>query len=186
MSVVDNKINIVIGSWGSYNECNGKALGSEWICLNDYDDWEEIEQELEKQGFELDGIDEELFVQDIENFPADSVNWDYMHPQRVFETLKKSGVLDEESKFTTMEAYCEIENYDDFEGLVDRKEYFWDEDIYLYPDFDWYKLGYHFLHEVDCVEIPDFLENYIDYERYGKELEYSGFHEYSDGIIEIR
>ena len=45
-------------------------------------------------------------------------------------------------------------------------------------------LAYDFLHEF--YEVPDFLENYIDYERYGNELKYDGFHEYSEGIIEIR
>ena len=79
-----NDIQIVIGSWGSYNECNERALGSKWICLNNYEDWEEIEEELKAQGFELDGIDEELFIQDIENFPCDSgVNWDYVHLLKV-------------------------------------------------------------------------------------------------------
>ena len=59
-------INMVIGSWGSYNECNERALGSKWLDLSDYSDWDEIVEELENEGFELDGIDEELFVQDIE------------------------------------------------------------------------------------------------------------------------
>ena len=59
-------ISIVIGSWGSYNECNERALGSKWLDLSDYNDWEEIVEELKREGFELDGIDEELFIQDIE------------------------------------------------------------------------------------------------------------------------
>lgn len=42
--LIDNQINIVIGSWGSYNECNEKALGSKWLTLNDYDSWEDIEE----------------------------------------------------------------------------------------------------------------------------------------------
>ena len=29
-------ISIVIGSWGSYNECNERALGSKWLDLSDY------------------------------------------------------------------------------------------------------------------------------------------------------
>ena len=45
-------INVVIGSWGSYNECNERALGSDWLDLSDYDTYEEIEEELKKQGFE--------------------------------------------------------------------------------------------------------------------------------------
>ena len=47
---VSNEIKIVIGSWGSYNECNERALGSGWLKLSDYSDWEEIEEELKKQG----------------------------------------------------------------------------------------------------------------------------------------
>ena len=58
------EISIVIGSWGSYNSCNERALGSEWLNLADFESWEEIEEELKKQGFQLKGIDEELFIQD--------------------------------------------------------------------------------------------------------------------------
>ena len=62
---MNDEIKIVIGSWGSYNACNERALGSKWLTLSDYDDWEEIEKELKKEGFILNGIDEELFIQDI-------------------------------------------------------------------------------------------------------------------------
>lgn len=85
---MENKISMVIGSWGSYNECNERSLGSKWLDLSDYEDWDEIVAELEEQGFELDGIDEELFVQDIEGIPADSVNWDYTHPKTIFDLVK--------------------------------------------------------------------------------------------------
>lgn len=182
-----NDIQIVIGSWGSYNECNERALGSKWICLNNYEDWEEIEEELKAQGFELDGIDEELFIQDIENFPCDSgVNWDYVHPQTLFELLKKSGILDDDDKYERAEIFCEIEGYQEWKRRVEEDEENWDSDMYLYPYFDWYDLGHHFIHDVCCHEIPDWLENYIDYARYGEELSYDGFREYSGGIVEIR
>ena len=71
-------ISIVIGSWGSYNECNERALGSNWLDLSDYNDWEEIVEELKREGFELDGIDEELFIQDIEGIGKNS--WFYCKP----------------------------------------------------------------------------------------------------------
>ena len=51
MSISTNEINIVIGSWGSYNECNERALGSGWLKLSDYSNWEEIEEGLIKRGF---------------------------------------------------------------------------------------------------------------------------------------
>ena len=47
-------------------------------------------EELERQGFELDGIDEELFIQDIEGIEDSSTNWDYCNPQDLFEILKEA------------------------------------------------------------------------------------------------
>ena len=132
---MNNEIKIVIGSWGSYNECNERALGSSWLTLNDYNDWDEILEELKKQGFELDGIDEELFVQDIENFPAEVENWDYVNPQELFETLKKSRILDDETKYELMDAFCSIEGYREWKQLVDSYEDRWDDDIYLWRNF---------------------------------------------------
>ena len=36
------EIEIVIGSWGSYNKCNERSLGSKWLRLSEYSDWEVI------------------------------------------------------------------------------------------------------------------------------------------------
>ena len=91
---MDGNIKIVIGSWGSYNECNERALGSKWLDLSDYTDWEQITDELKEEGFILDGIDEELFIQDVEGLPSGCKNWDYTNPQTLFETLYESGVSD--------------------------------------------------------------------------------------------
>ena len=81
---MNGNIQIVIGSWGSYNECNERALGSEWLDLSEFYDWDEIVAELKKEGFELDGIDEELFIQDIEGIPSGCCNWDYTNPETLF------------------------------------------------------------------------------------------------------
>lgn len=82
------QVNVVVGSWGSYNECNERALGSSWICFNDYSSWEEIKEVLTSQGFELNGLDEELFIQDIEGLELN--NCDKTHPKWLFEILEKS------------------------------------------------------------------------------------------------
>lgn len=177
-------IYMVIGSWGSYNECNERALGSKRICLNDYTDWEDILAELKKQNFDLDGIDEELFVQDIENIPTDSIDFQYVSPQKLFETLYESGVLDDEYKYEIFEAFCEVETYDVWERRIEQYGSHWDAGIYLWKDYDWYDLGYEFMHE--GRDIPDWLDTYIDYKRYGEEYSYEGFREYANGIIEIR
>ena len=178
-----NKIKIVIGSWGSYNECNERALGSKWLDLSDYSDWDEIVEELKKEGFELDGIDEELFIQDVEGIDDGSVNWDYVNPQELFELLQEAEVLCDDYKNEKMCAFLEIESFNEFERRVKNYGSNWDDDITLYQNMDYYDLAYEFLHE--CYKIPDYLENYIDYNKFGKDLYYDGYREYSNGIIKI-
>ena len=46
-----------------------------------------IEEELTKEGFELKGIDEELFIQDYEGFDG-GFNCDSMHPKTLFTILQ--------------------------------------------------------------------------------------------------
>ena len=179
-----SKISIVIGSWGSYNECNERALGSEWLDLEDFNSYEEIEQELTKQGFELNGIDEELYIQDIEGIDAKDMNCDYIHPKHLFELLQEADVISNDYNYEIMSAFLEVRSFSDFENRVKSCGSNWTDDIYIYKNTDWYDLGYNFMH--DCYQIPDYLDNYIDYERYANDLKYDGFEEYSKGIIEIR
>lgn len=184
IATISNEIKIVIGSWGSYNTCNSRALGSKWLDLADYNDWEEIEEELEKQGFQLDGIDEELFIQDIENIPSDAANWDYMSPQRLFEILKEADVLDNVSKYDTLMAFLEVRSFKNFEELVDKHGASWDDDIYIYKNYDWEDYGREMFNNCG-YEIPDSLADYFDFEAYGESFKYDGIEEYSEGLIEI-
>ena len=177
-------ISIVIGSWGSYTECNERALGSKWIDLSDYSDWEEIIEELKNEGFELEGIDEELFIQDIGGVPGDSTNWDYVHPKQLFETLLESGILDDDYMYDVFTAYLEVNDLDDWDNLVSSRGRHWDDDIILYRNQDMDEVAYNLMHE--CYEIPDYLENYIDYSSFARDLIYDGFHETSKGVLEIR
>lgn len=179
-----NEIKIVIGSWGSYNECNERALGSKWLDLSIYSNWEEIEEELKTQGFELDGIDEELFIQDIEGFDTSSINCDCMHPQTLFEIIKESEVLEDDYKFDIMEALLEVRNFDDFEDRVKERGCRWSDDINLYKNMDWSDYGKDYL-SCCCISIPDIVENFIDFEAFGKYIGYDWAEEYSNGIIEI-
>ena len=167
-------IKIVIGSWGSYNACNSRALGSTWLDLSKYTDWEQIEEELKKQGFKLEGIDEELFIQDIDGLPSDCCNWDYMSPKRLFEILMESDVLYCDYKYEILQAFLEIKNFSDFESLVDAYGSNWDWDDY---GRDYYQT---------CNgEISSDMDNYFDFERYGEDVGYDTAHKYSEGIIVI-
>ncbi len=177
-------ISIVIGSWGSYNECNERALGSKWLDLSDYKDWEEIVEELKREGFELDGIDEELFVQDIEGISDRSVNWDYMNPENLFNTLYESGVLNNDYKYKELCAFLVVKNYDDFEELVKNRGENWDDNVNLWSGFSWEDYGKEML---DCCgyNIPEHLLDFFDLERYGRYCGDYSVYEYENGLIEI-
>lgn len=132
-----SEIRIVIGSWSSYNECNERALGSKWLDLEDFDTYEEIEKELTKEGFELDGIDEELFIQDIDGIDAKDMNCDYIHTKDLFELLQEADVISNDYNYEIMSAFLEVRTCDNFTNRV--KGYSdWTDDIYLYKDTDWY------------------------------------------------
>ena len=182
--MIDRTVTVVIGSWGSYNECNERALGSEWLDFSDYSDWEEIEAELIKQGFILDGIDEELFIQDISGLPSGCANWDYMSPQRLFKTLYEADVLEEPYKYDAMLAFLEVRCYSDFEELVDSRGAHWDDDIRIYSGFDWEDYGREIF---ECCEqrIDERLLDFFDFEAYGKYVGSDFAEEYDGGIIEI-
>ncbi len=122
-------IKIVVGSWGSYNACNERALGSKWLDLSDYSDWDEIVEELKKEGFELDGIDEELFIQDCEGISGFS--GDYMHPEKLFNVCQEADIIDNIRKHQVATAFLEVRSWEDFEDLVDKHGRNWDDDIYF-------------------------------------------------------
>lgn len=180
---MSNNVKIVIGSWGSYNECNEKAGGSKWLNLSEYDSWDGIAEELQKEGFKLDGIDEELFIQDEEGIKDSSISWDYVNPEVLFNTLKESGILDDDYKYKVFCAFLEVRNFEDFEERVKESSDHWDDGINIWEGYSWEDYG---RERVDSCgsNIPPELEYYIDYEKYGKSFK-DCVDEYSRGLIEI-
>lgn len=182
---MSGNIKIVIGSWGSYNECNERARGSEWLDLSKFENWDEIAEELRKEGFKLDGIDEELFIQDEEGIEDSSISWDYVNPETLFNTLKESGVLDADYKYKVFCAFLEVRNFDDFAERVRSRGDHWDDDINIWEGYSWEDYAREMVNSCG-YNIPPELEYYIDYERYGKSFEDDGVvKEYSGGLIEI-
>ena len=178
-----NEIKMVIGSWGAYNAANEKALGSRWLTLSDYNDWDEILEELEKQGFDLEGEDEELFIQDTDGLPSIG---EYENPQTVFETLYESDVLNDISAQEAFDVFCEVRSWDDFKSLVDSHGANWVDYIYIWPDYDWEDLGREmFAQSYPELEKYDVIDNYFDFEAYGESFQYDTFEKYSGGIVEI-
>ena len=143
---------------------------------------EDIEEELKEEGFDLDGMDEELFIQDIEGIDI-GMSCDYTHPKWLFEILQESGVLEDEYRFEVMEAYMEIESFKSFANLVEERGDRWHYDINIYRGFDWEDYGKE-MFECCGFHVLDRILDFIDFEAYGEYVgEYA--HEYSNGIIEI-
>ena len=185
ITTVSNEIKIVIGSWGSYNECNERAYGSKWLDLADYSDWEEIEEELKAEGFELDGMDEELFIQDVDNFPSGAANWDYVNPQDFFELLLEADVLDNPGKYDVMMAFIEVRGYNEFKDRVEKYGSRWDDDIRLYKNYDWEDYGRETFENMG-YEVENWILDFFDFKAYGESFQYDGdITEYSEGLIEI-
>jgi hypothetical protein len=159
-------------------------LGSQWLDLSDYTDWDEIAEELTAQGFILDGIDEELFIQDIEGLPSGCANWDYMSPSKLFQTLSESGVLEESYKYATMLAFLDVRSYSDFSELVASHGTNWDDDIRIYPGCDWDDYGREMFDSYG-YNVDERLLDFFDFEAYGKYVGDYYAEEYDGGIIEI-
>ena len=102
----------------------------------------------------------------------------------MFETLLEAGILDDCDLYELFEAYLEVNNFSDWENLVSSRGSHWDDDIILYRNQDMDDVAYNLMHEI--YEIPDYLESYIDYSGFARDLSYDGFHETTKGVIEIR
>ena len=178
-----NRISVVVGSWGSYNECNERALGSEWIDFNDYDTWKEIVEELKKEGFDLDGTDKELFVQDIEGIEDRSTNWDYVNPREIFELVKKSGILCDEYKYSLFESYLEVYSFDEWKKLVKDYEKDWCADLVFYPNASILEAAHEIAGSYNLEERLGNLAAYFDYDAFARGLSDEGYTETKNGVL---
>ena len=181
-SLSDKEPQIVIGSWGSYAAGNKKSLGSKWLTLSKFNSWEEIEEELRREGFDLTGEDEELFIQDTHNLPKVG---EYTNPKKVFEVLKASGILDNSNNKQLFDIICELRSFEDFMELYEHKGSDWSENFYVYDGYTWTDLG----REVFFSNYPDLentnfklfadIDNYFDFEEYGLGLQFDGYELYT-------
>lgn len=177
------KFNLVVGSWGSYNACNERALGSSWLDLSAFSSWEEVEKELKKEGFDLSGLDEELFVQDID-IDDPGIAWDFVHPKRVFDVLKNSGMLEDSADEELFEAFIEARGFTEFMILSEKYGEDWWGEMTFYKDFDWEDLGRE-VFEMSGYSLPDGLDWYFDFEKFGESLRFEGYKKVKNGIIYI-
>ena len=80
----------------------------------------------------------------------------------------------------------EVRDFDEFEELVEHHGSNWDDDIILYKGYDWEDYGRQMFEDCCCAEqIPESLQDFFDFERYGEYCGADYVEEYSEGLIEI-
>lgn len=170
------KFEVCIGSWYAYNNNTDLAYGSKFIDFSEYNSWEEIEEELVNEGFEIPGKDEELFIQDID-FDFGDFDADSLHPQRLFNLLKNSGIMENESAYNEALAFMEVYSFNDLEDRVERNGLDWNDGISFYNSTDETDVGYsifmdNFEGAVDSRILEQIL-HYVDLKKYLRENEYT-------------
>lgn len=171
-------LNIYLTNLGKYNE--GQLIG-EWLELPATQ--AEIEECLARIGIsdepDENGIYyEEYFITDYET-DVDGLRVDeYANLDELNELAEAIEGNEEAAEVLIYHGYDTAEeikdNLDNVVYVCTPKMWETDEEAIAY----WY------IHEMGCLEIPEYLENYFDYERYGRDLMIEGtFHKTESGNI---
>lgn len=155
---------LYVGTYGKYN--NGSIAGK-WLDLTDYSSNEEFYKACAE--LHSDEKDPEYMFQDYEYLPKcfysesglDARLWDFV-------------ALDEDDREKVSEYLDEVDStQEDLQSIID--DYYEGNindmkgDSFTMSDAEAY--GYH-MKEQGLIEIPDHLESYFDFEKYGKECLY--------------
>lgn len=172
--------NVVVGSWGSYNACNARALGSSWLDLSDFSDEDELREELKKQGFELDGIDEELFIQDADGLLAGLP--EHANVFEVWRVLEESGIFCDNYLAERFEAVAEVHGWTEAWRRLEDDDL---DDVTIWKGSSLEDVAWELAQEYIDRDATDFLSRYFDAKAYARDLSFDGFHEFSGGVVEI-
>lgn len=145
---------VYVGTYRKYNE--GSIFGK-WMTLSDYSDYDEFEEacrELHK-----DEEDPEFMCQDYEGLPKgkyceSGLEWTKFYWDELAD-------LDEDERAIVMEYWDEVYDGTDARQILDS---------YFGESMDDYDLGV--MLAQDALNIPDNLEPYFDYAKYGRDCKY--------------
>ena len=158
----DNNPKLYCGTYGKYN--NGSIKGK-WMDLSEYDSAEDFFEacaELHK-----DEDDPEFMFQDFECFP-ESLYSESMNKQEI-EAIIEYAKLDDDQK-ELVEAFCEATGYDLGDYTIEQIEnsHVFTQDGSSFANLET-QLGWHY-QEMGVIDIPEHLESYFDFEKYGSEV----------------
>ena len=171
-NILYNKIaplNIYVANLAEYN--NGNLVGS-WISLP-------IEKSDFKDFLKTIGNPEEYAIHDFDN----NLGLDGLEIGE-YENIDKLNALAERLSNIAPDEINIInalyEALGDFEGAL---ECFESENYTFYGNMTMEEVAQEYIEE--CYDIPEGLENYIDYKAFARDMKYDSYYETEYGVIEI-
>ena len=148
----ENNPCIYVANLGAYNA--GRMVGK-WLDLTTFKTVEELKEAVDKIANYLGSIyGDEWAIHDYSNFPNMGENPDL---EKVIEVAE----LVEEQGFEKINSFLEVFSIEDL-------GYFEDSYCGHWNNFQEYAQDYF----DNCYEVPEHLENYIDYEKFANDLNY--------------
>lgn len=160
---------VYVGTYAKYNAGN---LFGEWVELDKFSNPDELFSYLRE--LHKDEKYPEFMFQDFEYFPK---SW-YSESGCFWNDIYKWLELDENEREIVKEYIEEVdENETDFQMILDS---------FLCEAMDDYDFGYYLVHDLNsiCMNIPNHLEYYFDYARYGRDCKMD-FRETSNFIFSL-
>lgn len=160
---------IYLTNLGMYN--NGELVGK-WVNLP----CDNLLEELESIGVKAGTEYEEFFITDYENDWGVQVG-EYDDLDTLNDLAQKLADVEDKGDGNWLRAFLEAYS-DDVEYALDNYE-----DSAFYPEMSLEEVAEELINE--CYEVPEGLENYIDYASYARDLGYDGYTETEYGTIYI-
>ena len=164
-------LNIYLTNLGKYNE--GCLIG-EWVNLPATD--EEIEAVKERIG--IDENYEEWFITDYESDIDGLKVGEY---DDIDELNELAELAEDDPEKVAALMYFGYNTPEEISDHLDDVNYVTEPEGSESEDF---AIGYYYAHEVGCLNIPDEIECYFDYEAYGRDIRLDGqFYTADNGAI---
>lgn len=173
------EVKIYLTNLGKYNE--GELIG-EWLSLPASE--EEIEKTLANIGISDEPDEngryyEEWFITDYESNIGISIG-EYDDVYALNSTLEEIEDADETAVRVLLEDGYDL---DEVADKIDDVCYICTPSTF---ETDEEAVAYYFIHECGCLDIPENLQNYFDYESYGRDIMLEGrFYNIDGDIYEI-
>lgn len=172
-------LNIYINTWGNYNE-NG-ADGGEWITLPM--DEAELHEKMKQVSEAMGDNDPEWFVNDYE-WTLDFEPFEVCEMENFDDLNERAQELDslDSDECEALAAIIEVHTNDFNEALeiVSRGRY------QFYKGYDLTDLAYELVEECYFTkDTPEIFTRYFNYEAFGRDLQYDGYHEVNGGVLYV-